>query len=92
VERSRAAAFQFDLCRSRLRRQRARTSITAATGNVTRRPGDLSRRGGRTRCGARSDGSGDAKSYYESLQLRGERRFRMDFALAAYTWAHNIDV
>jgi hypothetical protein len=34
----------------------------------------------------------DAKSYYQSLQMRGERRFSRGFSfLAAYTWAHNID-
>lgn len=34
----------------------------------------------------------DAKSYYQSLQLRGERRFSRGFSfLASYTWAHNID-
>ncbi len=34
----------------------------------------------------------DAKSYYEALQLRGERRFSHGFSfLAAYTWSHNID-
>jgi outer membrane receptor protein involved in Fe transport len=35
----------------------------------------------------------DAKSYYESLQVRGERRFAHGFSfLGAYTWSHNIDV
>lgn len=34
----------------------------------------------------------DGKSYYQSLQLRGERRFSRGFSfLASYTWAHNID-
>ncbi|MCW5982649.1 MAG: TonB-dependent receptor [Bryobacteraceae bacterium] len=34
----------------------------------------------------------DGKSYFQSLQLRGERRFSRGFSfLAAYTWAHNID-
>jgi outer membrane receptor protein involved in Fe transport len=34
----------------------------------------------------------DAKSYFESLQLRGERRFSRGMSfLASYTWAHNID-
>jgi hypothetical protein len=34
----------------------------------------------------------DAKSCYDSLQLRGERRFSHGFSfLAAYTWSHNID-
>ena len=34
----------------------------------------------------------DGKSYYQSLQLRGERRFTRGFSfLASYTWAHNID-
>lgn len=35
----------------------------------------------------------DGKSYYQSLQLRAERRFSRGFSmLASYTWAHNIDV
>jgi len=35
----------------------------------------------------------DAKSYYESLQLRAERRFSHGLSfLASYTWSHNIDV
>ena len=34
----------------------------------------------------------DAKSYYQSMQVRGERRFSRGFSfLASYTWAHNID-
>ncbi|MCI0624922.1 MAG: TonB-dependent receptor [Acidobacteria bacterium] len=34
----------------------------------------------------------DAKAYYQSLQLRGERRFSRGFSfLSSYTWAHNID-
>lgn len=34
----------------------------------------------------------DGKSYYESLQLKAERRFSHGFSfLAAYTWSHNID-
>lgn len=34
----------------------------------------------------------DGKSYYNSLQLRGERRFSRGLSyLAAYTWSHNID-
>jgi hypothetical protein len=34
----------------------------------------------------------DAKSYYQSLQLRGERRFSRGFSfLASYTWSHNVD-
>lgn len=34
----------------------------------------------------------DAKAYYHSLQLRGERRFSRGFSfLSSYTWAHNID-
>ncbi|MDW8224248.1 MAG: TonB-dependent receptor [Gemmatales bacterium] len=34
----------------------------------------------------------DGKSYYHSLQLRGERRFSRGLSyLAAYTWSHNID-
>jgi hypothetical protein len=34
----------------------------------------------------------DAKSYYQSLQIRGERRFSRGFSfLSSYTWAHNID-
>lgn len=34
----------------------------------------------------------DGKSYYQSLQVRGERRFSHGFSfLTSYTWAHNID-
>lgn len=34
----------------------------------------------------------DGKSYYQSMQVRGERRFSRGFSfLASYTWAHNID-
>jgi len=34
----------------------------------------------------------DGKSYYQSMQIRGERRFSKGFSfLASYTWAHNID-
>jgi outer membrane receptor protein involved in Fe transport len=34
----------------------------------------------------------DAKSYYQSLQVRGERRFSHGFSfLSSYTWAHNVD-
>jgi outer membrane receptor protein involved in Fe transport len=34
----------------------------------------------------------DGKAYYQSLQLRGERRFSRGFSfLSSYTWAHNID-
>ncbi|MCC6364595.1 MAG: TonB-dependent receptor [Bryobacterales bacterium] len=34
----------------------------------------------------------DAKSHYQSMQLRGERRFSRGFSfLTSYTWAHNID-
>jgi outer membrane receptor protein involved in Fe transport len=34
----------------------------------------------------------DGKSYYQSMQIRGERRFSRGFSfLASYTWAHNID-
>jgi hypothetical protein len=34
----------------------------------------------------------DGKSYYESMQIRAERRFSRGFSfLASYTWAHNID-
>jgi hypothetical protein len=34
----------------------------------------------------------DAKSYYQSMQVRGERRFSRGFSfLSSYTWAHNID-
>ncbi|MBK9167163.1 MAG: TonB-dependent receptor [Bryobacterales bacterium] len=34
----------------------------------------------------------DGKSYYQSLQLRGERRFARGLSyLASYTWSHNID-
>ncbi len=34
----------------------------------------------------------DGKSYFHSLQLRGERRFSRGFSfLTSYTWAHNID-
>ncbi len=34
----------------------------------------------------------DGKSYFQSLQLRGERRFARGFSfLTSYTWAHNID-
>lgn len=34
----------------------------------------------------------DGKSYYQSMQLRGERRFSKGFSfLSSYTWAHNID-
>jgi hypothetical protein len=34
----------------------------------------------------------DAKSYYQSLQVRGERRFSKGFSfLSSYTWAHNVD-
>ncbi|MBI3697239.1 MAG: TonB-dependent receptor [Acidobacteria bacterium] len=34
----------------------------------------------------------DAKAYYQSLQVRGERRFSRGFSfLSSYTWAHNID-
>ena len=34
----------------------------------------------------------DGKSYYQALQLRGERRFSHGFSfLASYTWSHNID-
>lgn len=34
----------------------------------------------------------DGKSYYHSLQLRGERRFTRGFSfLGSYTWSHNID-
>jgi hypothetical protein len=34
----------------------------------------------------------DAKSYYDALQLRAERRFSHGFSfLASYTWSHNID-
>ena len=35
---------------------------------------------------------GDGKSYYNSLQLRGERRFTRGLSfLASYNWSHNID-
>jgi hypothetical protein len=34
----------------------------------------------------------DGKSYYQSMQVRGERRFSRGFSfLASYTWAHNVD-
>jgi hypothetical protein len=34
----------------------------------------------------------DGKSYYQSMQLRAERRFSGGFSfLSSYTWAHNID-
>jgi len=34
----------------------------------------------------------DGKSYFDSLQVRGERRFARGFSfLMSYTWAHNID-
>jgi hypothetical protein len=34
----------------------------------------------------------DGKSYYNSMQLRGERRFSRGLSfLSSYTWAHNID-
>jgi len=34
----------------------------------------------------------DVKSYYQSMQVRGERRFSRGFSfLSSYTWAHNID-
>jgi hypothetical protein len=34
----------------------------------------------------------DGKAYFQSLQLRGERRFAKGVSfLASYTWAHNID-
>jgi len=34
----------------------------------------------------------DGKAYFQSLQLRGERRFAAGFSfLTSYTWAHNID-
>ncbi|HVV72634.1 MAG TPA: TonB-dependent receptor, partial [Verrucomicrobiae bacterium] len=34
----------------------------------------------------------DGKSYYQSMQVRGERRFSRGFSfLSSYTWAHNID-
>ncbi len=34
----------------------------------------------------------DGKAYYQSMQVRGERRFAHGFSyLASYTWAHNID-
>ncbi len=34
----------------------------------------------------------DGKSYYHSMQVRGERRFSKGFSfLSSYTWAHNID-
>ena len=34
----------------------------------------------------------DGKSYYHSMQLRGERRFSRGLSfLSSYTWAHNID-
>jgi outer membrane receptor protein involved in Fe transport len=34
----------------------------------------------------------DGKSYFQSLQVRGERRFSRGFSfLASYTWAHAID-
>ncbi|MBV6432225.1 MAG: hypothetical protein IANPNBLG_02361 [Bryobacteraceae bacterium] len=34
----------------------------------------------------------DAKSHYQSMQVRGERRFSRGFSfLTSYTWAHNID-
>lgn len=34
----------------------------------------------------------DGKSYFQSLQLRGERRFSRGMSfLAGYTWGHNID-
>ncbi len=34
----------------------------------------------------------DGKAYFNSLQVRGERRFARGFSyLTSYTWAHNID-
>ena len=34
----------------------------------------------------------DGKSYYQSMQVRGERRFSRGFSfLASYTWGHNVD-
>jgi outer membrane receptor protein involved in Fe transport len=34
----------------------------------------------------------DGKAYFNSLQVRGERRFSRGFSfLTSYTWAHNID-
>ncbi|MBI3693621.1 MAG: TonB-dependent receptor [Acidobacteria bacterium] len=34
----------------------------------------------------------DGKAYYQSMQIRGERRFTRGVSfLASYTWAHNID-
>ena len=34
----------------------------------------------------------DGKSYFQSLQMRAERRFSRGFTfLSSYTWAHNID-
>ncbi len=55
-------------------------------------PGNVQTRRRIPRWGAIRHLATDGKAYFQSMQVRGERRFSKGFSfLTSYTWAHNID-